>query len=444
MSGAFALAAAGLGACGGTTASDVRSVEPEKVGELAEPVATTLPNVATPTTEAKSANSCVASLTLPQKVGQLLVVLTSNPSKVTAFAASGQIGGVGLLTDQDAGVQASIAQGTAAAKIPLAVGSDEEGGTVQRLKAVLGPLPAARDSARDMSSSAVGTMWKEYATRMAGLGLTMNFGPTIDVGYGIAIKSRAFSDQTAVVTEYGLAALTGTNAGGIIPVVKHWPGLGSGSADPHGKLSIVGTKSVLQGKDFPPFDAAIKAGVQAVMVTHVNIPDVTNGQPASLSPAAIKILREEQGFKGVIMTDSLGMGAVTNLYDQSEAAELAIVAGNDVLLLNGAEAVEPAFNRLVDAVQKGRITEQRIDESLERWFRMKGVTTCPAATSAAPAAQSGTDGAVTASSGAVRDPNGLSGAVGAVATAPSTAVTAATAPVTLSTTTTINLRPSQG
>ena len=129
---------------------------------------------------------------------------------------------------------------------------------------------------------------------------------------------------------------------------------------------------------------------------------------------------------------------------EQEAAELAIVAGNDVLLLNGAEAVEPAFNRLVDAVQKGRITEQRIDESLERWFRMKGVTTCPAATSAAPATQSGTDGAVTASSGAVRDPNGLSGAVGAVATAPSTAVTAATAPVTLSTTTTINLRPSQG
>ncbi len=372
--------------CGGTTAADVRIKKADTFEELADPTPTTQPVEVSVTEKVTSDNACVASLPIEQKVGQLIFVLTADPSKVTQFASEGKIGGVGLLTDQTAAVGGQIAQVKAAAKIPLAVGSDEEGGTVQRLKAVLGELPSARQSAREMSSAQVGEMWKRYAEGMAGLGVTMNFGPDLDVGYGIAIKSRAYSDQTAIVTEYGMAALEQTNAGGIIPVAKHWPGLGSGSADPHGKISLVGNKATLQSKDFPPFDAAIAKGVQAIMVTHVNIPDVTNGTPATLSPAAIAILRQEQGFKGVIMTDSLGMGAITNVHSQPEAAELAILAGNDVVLTNGAESVTPVFDRLVDAVKSGRITEQRIDQSLERWFRLKGVAeTCGGGTAAAGA-----------------------------------------------------------
>jgi beta-N-acetylhexosaminidase len=388
---ATALLVVAVAACGGTTAADVRIKKADTFEALGEPPPSTKPVDVSVTEKVVSSNECVASLTVDQKVGQLIMVLTADPSKVTQFASEGKIGGVGLLADQDAGVAARIAQVKGAASIPLAIASDEEGGTVQRLKAVLGPLPSARDSRKTMSAAQVGDMWKRYAQGMAGLGLTMNFGPVLDVGYGIAIKSRAFSDQTAVVTEYGMAALEQTNAGGIIPVAKHWPGLGSGSADPHGKISLVGDKATLVAKDLPPFEAAIAKGVQAIMVTHVNIPDVTNGGPATLSPDAIRILREEEGFKGVIMTDSLGMGAVTNRYSQPEAAELAIIAGNDVVLTNGAESVLPVHARLVDAVNSGRISEQRIDQSLERWFRLKGVSGACAGGAAAttPAAGAG-------------------------------------------------------
>lgn len=410
-----------IAACGVTTSADLRVKTTATTNALGKPAPTTLPAIGDVTTVAPSPqNSCIASLTPEEKVGQLLVVLTANPANAKSLAAEGKIGGIGLLENQTSDVSAKIAEAQSAAKIPLAVGSDEEGGTVQRLRNVLGELPSARDSAKTKTPAEVGAMWKEYAAGMKSLGLTMNFGPVLDVGYGIAIKSRAFSDQTATVTEYGTEVVKQTNAGGVSPVVKHWPGLGSGSADPHGKLAIVGDKATLESKDFPPFKSAIAAGVQGVMVTHVNIPDVTNGQPATLSPAAIKILREEQGFKGVIMTDSLGMGAITNSHTQAEAAELALLAGNDVLLILETDKVDGVYARLVDALSSGRITEERVDQSLERWFRMRGITgACPGA---------GATGGATATTSFERDPEG-------VVTQPTSTTVASTSTLAGSTTT---------
>lgn len=403
----MALVSAVVTACGGTTSSDLAIKAPEKLEQLDAKAPTTLPQIqqVTVTTRRQSSNKCVANLSLEEKVGQLIFVLTTNPRAVVAAAATGKIGGLGLVSNQVAGVESSIAAAKANTRIPLAVASDEEGGTVQRLVAVLGKLPSARQSAKTMSATQVGDMWKAYAQKMRGIGLTMNFGPVLDVGYGVAIKSRAYSDTEPVVEQYGLEVLRQVNAGGITPVAKHWPGLGSGASDPHGKLSLVPSLDKLKAKDLLPFDAAIKAGAPAIMVTHVNVPGLTNGEPATLSSAAISYLRKTEGFTGVIMTDSLGMGAITTLHSQPEAAELALKAGNDVVLVNGSPSIEPTLNRLVDAVRKGRLSMDQVDASVERWLKLKGMTgDCPAQRAPDLGA---TDGATSTST--QRDPTGQSG-----------------------------------
>lgn len=377
-----------MASCVGTTAADVRRIETPATSKLPAPVATTVPSTIKLTTSTpKSGGECQRSLSIEAKVGQLIMVLTNDPTKVVTYAGDGRIGGIGLVDNQVNGIDTKIASAKAAAKIPLIMASDEEGGTVQRLRGVLGALPSARDSAKSKSPAEVEAMWTTYARQMAGLGLTVDFAPVLDVGYGIAIVSRAYSDQVNTVNTYGAAAIAGINAGGIIPVVKHWPGIGSSSVDPHGGLATVGNLASLQAKDFLPFITAIKAGVRGVMVTHANIPDVTNGDPATVSPAAMKILRDDQKFTGVIFTDSLDMGAITSRYTQAEAAERAIAAGADVVEVQGNANVESTFLRLVDAVKSGRITEERLDQSVARIFAFKNVTGgCEAAAAVATTA----------------------------------------------------------
>lgn len=385
---AFTAAASLITSCVGTTSADIRVVEAPATSKLPGPVPTTVASTVklTPTTQ-KTGGDCQRSLSIESKVGQLIMVLTNDPTKVATYAGDGRIGGVGLVDNQAKGIDTKIAAVKAAAKIPLMVASDEEGGTVQRLRGVLGPLPSARDSAKSMTPGQVEAMWTTYAQSMAGLGLNVDFAPVLDVGYGVAIVSRSFSDDVEKANTYGAAAIAGINAGGIIPVVKHWPGIGSSSVDPHGGLATVGNLASLKAKDFVPFETAIKAGVRGVMVTHANIPDVTNGVPATVSPAAMKILREDQKFTGVIFTDSLDMGAITTRYTQAEAAELAIVAGADVVEVQGNANVESAFARLVDAVKSGRISEDRLDQSVERIFAFKKVTgPCEAASAVATTA----------------------------------------------------------
>lgn len=381
----MAAASALVTSCVGTSAADVRVIEAPATSKLPAPVETTVPStIDLTTTTARAGGECQRSLSIEAKVGQLILVLTNDPSKVVTYAGDGRIGGIGLVDNQVAGIDTKIAAAKAAAKIPLILASDEEGGTVQRLRGVLGTLPSARDSAKTMSPEEVTTMWTTYAQQMSGLGLNVDFAPVLDVGYGVAIVSRAFSDQVETVNTYGAAAIAGINAGGVIPVVKHWPGIGSSSVDPHGGLATVGNLASLQAKDFVPFITAINAGVRGVMVTHANIPDVTNGDPATVSPAAMKILREDQKFTGVIFTDSLDMGAITTRYTQAEAAELAITAGADVVEVQGNANVESTFLRLVDAVKSGRITEERLDQSVARIFAFKNVTgACEAAAAVA-------------------------------------------------------------
>lgn len=364
--GAVLLVAAGLGGCAGATDATV------VVGRAAASTTVTTTTVPLP--------ACVASLSVEQKAGQLLMVLVPSPSAAGDLVAAGQVAGYALVGAQSGDVGAEVAAVAARSTLPVFASGDDEGGTVQRFRDLLGALPSAAALARDNTPAEAAAIFGEYASELRGLGLNMNFGPSLDVGGGSGLGTRSFGDSVDLVSEYGIAVIDAVKAAGLVPVAKHWPGIGGGAADPHNSASPVASLPALRERDLVPFDRAVAAGLGAIMVSHAIIPDLTDGLPASLSRAAITgELREREGFDGLIVTDSLGMGAVAAHYDNAGAAVVSIAAGADLALVSLKESVPAAFVGLVAAINDGRIPMAQVDRSVARVLAAKGVTgDCPA------------------------------------------------------------------
>lgn len=351
-------------ACTGTSSTQVEA----KVVEA--------PQESTTTTEPPD---CAEVLSPAAQAGQLLMVMVTAPQLATDVLAAGQAGGFGLKGRQSAEVGDEVAAAIATAPVAPFVASDEEGGTVQRLGRAIGELPSAADMA-DGTPEEAAALVEPYATSMRELGFNMNFGPVADVGDGSDLGSRSFGDEATVVASYSDAIIAAQQSAGLISVVKHWPGIGGGSSDPHTKLDDLAPIDQLRAADLLPFESAIRAGVPAVMIAHVVVPGLTaEGEPASLSRAAITDeLRGREGFGGLVITDSLGMGAVVNTTPQDEAAERAIAAGADIALLSGADVVPVAHARLTEAISTGRLPAAQVVESVRRVLAAKGIEgTCP-------------------------------------------------------------------
>lgn len=256
---------------------------------------------------------------------------------VAAQHAAAGLGGVvvmGRPTDA-AGLTAALAGVTAAAPHGIApmLASDEEGGKVQRLQALLGPLPSA---------SVMGTWPDEriqqtahdYAVRMRGLGVQMALSPVADLsapgGY-IADTERAFSADPGRAAGAASAWARGLRTGGVVPAVKHWPGHGS-AGDSHDTAPTVPPLDVLAGRDLLPFDAVMGVGGGVVMVGHLRSAGLTEpGLPATLSPNAMRVLRERAGPAAVVLTDSVSMAASSSSVGLTppQAALRALQAGAD-------------------------------------------------------------------------------------------------------------------
>jgi beta-N-acetylhexosaminidase len=363
-----------IGACAGTTSSDVTAVGvQDPVSTNSAPSTTSSGGTDAASIDLDPLKPCLDTLSVEEKAGQVLWVMTATPANVADSAKAGKIGGVGALEDQGGDIAGQITAVTADTKVPMTVASDEEGGTVQRLDKVIEPLPSARDTTGTLSTAQTKAMWTKYSTSMAGLGFTANFAPVLDVGFGVALKSRSYALDPQVVVDFALAAADGMTEGGIKPIAKHFPGIGYATADPHGELVRVSSLNELKQREFLPFKAAIDAGIPAIMTTHAVIPDVTNGEPVTMSPEGIALLRDDLGFKGLIVTDSLIMGAIADQRTQSQAAVQALVAGNDVALIAGAQNVDEVHTALVAAVADGTISEKRLNESVKRVLDFKGV-----------------------------------------------------------------------
>lgn len=279
--------------------------------------------------------------TSAQLAGQLVFscVQSSDPGTAAAQAAAG-VGGIVLLgrPRDGAALTAALAGVRAAAPYGIAplLASDEEGGRVQRLRDVLGRLPTAAEMGGWPDERIEQTAF-DYGTGMRALGYAMALAPVADLdvpGSYISGLRRAFSADPARVAAAASAWARGLNRAGVAAAVKHWPGHGS-AGDSHTVAPDVPPLEVLQGRDLLPFDAVLRTGTGVVMVGHLRSAGLTEpGLPATLSPNALRVLRERAGPRTVLLTDSLSMGASSSAVGllPAQAVVRALQAGADLAM----------------------------------------------------------------------------------------------------------------
>ncbi|MEV6139854.1 glycoside hydrolase family 3 N-terminal domain-containing protein [Nocardia sp. NPDC051990] len=325
----------------------------------------------------------LAKLSTREKLAQLLTVGVTGADDATNVVRNSQVGGifVGGWTDRSLLADGLVKQVKAAAKVPLMVTIDEEGGRVSRAKDLIGPAPSARVTAQTMTSEQFHDATVTRGRALKDLGVTVDFAPDVDVSSqpdDSVIGDRSFSDDPAVVTEYADAYIRAMNEVGVGTVMKHFPGHGSGTGDSHTGAVRTPPLSQLQTVDLVPFRNLINSGA-AVMVGHLDVPDLTTPNvPASISPQAMSLLRDGTGygaapFQGPIFTDDLGgMAAITSRMNIEDAVEAALIAGADNALWITTDAVPQVLDRLEQAVSSGRLPADRVDASVLRMARYKG------------------------------------------------------------------------
>lgn len=327
----------------------------------------------TPEQEAQAlAESILADMSLADKVGQMLLVNCSVPGTAEKAASFG-VGGLCLFanTFEDltaADVRPLLTSYQDASRYPLLISTDEEGGGVCRvsLHPLLREAPFASPSElHELGSAAVMADTAEKAELLLSLGVNVNLAPVCDVPLHEwdYIFSRCYSTDAKETAEYISSVVGIMKDKGLGSTLKHFPGYG-GSTDTHmGAAADTRSLDEFTSRDLLPFIAGIEAGADAVMVSHNTVLCMDENNPASLSPEVHRLLRQELGFDGVIMTDDLAMGAVTGSTDTADAVIRAVKAGNDILCLVDYEL---AHQTLLDAVNRGVIPVSRIDESVLR------------------------------------------------------------------------------
>ncbi len=261
---------------------------------------------------------------------------------------------------------------------PLFLAVDEEGGDVSRVANSdidVIKVDNMADIGTNGDAAAAYETGMTIGTYLKDLGFNLDFAPVADVvtdeGSDI-LGSRSFGTDAGVCAEMVSNVVDGMQGTGVSACLKHFPGIGSTKEDTHdGKVEMDTTLDSMKNSDFLPFQAGIEAGADFVMVSHVVAASLDEDMvPSSFSSVVVtNILRGELGFDGVVITDALDMGAITDNYASDEAAIKAIVAGVDMLLMP--ENFEEAYTGLLTAVQEGIIPEERINESLRRIYRIK-------------------------------------------------------------------------
>jgi beta-N-acetylhexosaminidase len=332
-------------------------------------------------------NEILNQMDLHQKICQMFIVFVDSLTGVSNTIVAGNItqnalegypvGGllyqVGNLSS-DEQVTEMIQGVQSFSNIPLFIASDEEGGRVARVMDALHPYSLeAMLSYKDMGKDKAYKNAATIADSIGKYGFNTAFAPVADVWSNpenIVIGDRAYSDDFEQASELISAAVQGFKEKGMICTLKHFPGHGDTKVDSHYGAAYV-TKSIeqLRKEEFLPFKAGIDSGADMVMIGHLIVPDIDE-VPATFSRKIVSdILIDELNFNGVIITDALNMQAISDYYDTSYTVVNAVKAGVDILLCPS--SLEESVETLVDAVQKGDILEERIDESIKKILTLK-------------------------------------------------------------------------
>ena len=263
--------------------------------------------------------------------------------------------------------------GKSAGLTPLFIGIDQEGGAVARMEDQLIKVPPAEEVGKESVEQAV-SLAKQSGTELKNLGFNINFAPVADLGltYG-----RSFSTNPDEVVRYAGAVGKAYDEAGLWYSYKHFPGIGKTDVDLHADTSVVPvSKETLLNEDTKVFVDLIKQSkpnTYAIMVSHAMYPQIDPDHPSSLSKVIITDwLRKDMGYNGVVVTDDMDMGALAKHYTFGDMAVQSILAGSDILLVcHEYEHMQEAYNGLMKAVKDGRISKERLDESVKRILLMK-------------------------------------------------------------------------
>lgn len=325
----------------------------------------------------------VANMSDADKVGQLLMIGihgTTLNDDAKFMLNEYRVGGIILFDrnmeskDQVKTLIADINKaGKSAGLTPLFLGIDQEGGAVARMEDQLIKVPPAEELGNAPIEQAA-SLAKQSGAELKDLGFNINFAPVADLGltYG-----RSYSTNPDEVVRYAGAVGKAYDEAGLWYSYKHFPGIGKTDVDLHADTSIVPvSKETLLSEDTKVFVDLIKQSkpnTYAIMVSHAMYPQIDPDHPASLSKAIITDwLRKDMGYNGVVVTDDMDMGALAKHYTFGDMAVQSILAGSDILLVcHEYEHMQAAYNGLMKAVKDGRISKERLDESVKRILLMK-------------------------------------------------------------------------
>ena len=325
----------------------------------------------------------VANMSDADKVGQLMMIGIHGKSlndDAKFMLNEYRVGGI-ILFDRNMEFKDQVKTlitdinkaGKSAGLTPLFLGIDQEGGAVARMDDKLIKVPPAEEVGKEPVEQAA-ALAKEVGTELKELGFNINFAPVADLGltYG-----RSYSTNPDEVVRYASAVGKSYDEAGLWYSYKHFPGIGKTDVDLHADTSIVPvSKEMLLSEDTKVFVDLIKQSkpnTYTIMVSHAMYPQIDPDHPSSLSKAIITDwLRKDMGYNGVVVTDDMDMGALAKHYTFGDMAVQSILAGSDILLVcHEYEHMQEAYNGLMKAVKDGRISKERLDESVKRILLMK-------------------------------------------------------------------------
>ncbi len=347
--------------------------------------------------QAQRIDTYIDHLTVAQQIGQLLMLAVYDNSYTTALnqplqqwdianvVVFNQYNGGPLMPTTLSGLTQLVQSLQAHANQALIIATDEEGGEVDRLAPYYGPSPSPKELSASGDPKLAYTQAQLDAERLFASGINTDFAPLADVYQGGAVdQSRMFGTTPEQVITYAGAFLDGLQHNGVMGTLKHWPGIGSASVNPDfGLPTITHSQSQLNAIDFAPFRTLLVHQPGMIMVTHVMVHAYDSHEPASLSPVLIdQVLRGQLGYQGVVITDAMDAQGLLQFMQQqgypnpaqaiAEASVRAILAGNDIVEC----PIEPdrlaaVVTALHMAVQSGRISQQRLRQSLRRIITLK-------------------------------------------------------------------------
>lgn len=334
---------------------------------LAQYIAGVMKGSSSNTTETGGSSNTTQDMTLREKVAKLVFIRAGTPDQIKA-AADAKVGGIFVRNSSnanDSNLYNSIK--TQATGVSL-IAVDFEGGRVQAPGAnITGAVPSAQAMGQ-MTEAEIKTLAKEMGAKLAGLGVTMDFAPVVDIGgnNSAVIGDRAFANDPDGVTAKAGAFAEGLREAGITPVLKHYPGHGSKDGDSHAGPVATEPLATLEGRDLKPYNSLTSSSKVAVMVGHLKVPE-WGDTPTSLNSKAYAYLRSTVGFNGLVVTDALDMNGISASFGgESDRAVYAIAAGADMALINTPSELTPTIDKLEAAVNAGTIEVEKVNQSVSR------------------------------------------------------------------------------